>query len=131
MNVLVYLVPMAVGLGLIGLFAFLWALHLMLREKSRTLRIDEIVVAGSSPWVGKSLEELKFRASYHLLPLAVKSSPGEHKHDFMVNPPDTLALQGGTVVIVMGDVEEIRRARHDAHHTPHMHTPASGAASTG
>lgn len=26
MNVLVYLVPMAVGLGLIGLFAFLWAL---------------------------------------------------------------------------------------------------------
>jgi cbb3-type cytochrome oxidase maturation protein len=27
MNVLVYLVPMAVGLGLIGLFAFLWALR--------------------------------------------------------------------------------------------------------
>jgi cbb3-type cytochrome oxidase maturation protein len=26
MNVLVYLVPMAVGLGLIGLVAFLWAL---------------------------------------------------------------------------------------------------------
>jgi len=25
-NVLVYLVPMAIGLGLIGLFAFLWAL---------------------------------------------------------------------------------------------------------
>jgi len=27
MNVLVYLVPMAVGLGLAGLFAFLWALR--------------------------------------------------------------------------------------------------------
>lgn len=26
MNVLVYLVPMALGLGLVGLFAFLWAL---------------------------------------------------------------------------------------------------------
>jgi len=26
-NVLVYLVPLAVGLGLIGLFAFLWALR--------------------------------------------------------------------------------------------------------
>jgi len=25
MNVLVYLVPMALGLGLLGLFAFLWA----------------------------------------------------------------------------------------------------------
>jgi cbb3-type cytochrome oxidase maturation protein len=27
MNVLVYLLPMAIGLGLIGLFAFLWALR--------------------------------------------------------------------------------------------------------
>jgi cbb3-type cytochrome oxidase maturation protein len=27
MNVLVYLVPMALGLGLIGLFGFLWALR--------------------------------------------------------------------------------------------------------
>jgi cbb3-type cytochrome oxidase maturation protein len=26
MNVLVYLVPMALGLGLLGLFAFLWSL---------------------------------------------------------------------------------------------------------
>jgi len=26
-NVLVYLVPMALGLGLLGLFAFLWALR--------------------------------------------------------------------------------------------------------
>jgi cbb3-type cytochrome oxidase maturation protein len=27
MNVLVYLIPLAVGLGLIGLLAFLWALR--------------------------------------------------------------------------------------------------------
>jgi cbb3-type cytochrome oxidase maturation protein len=27
MNVMVYLVPMALGLGLAGLFAFLWALR--------------------------------------------------------------------------------------------------------
>ncbi len=27
MNVLIYLVPMALGLGLAGLFAFLWALR--------------------------------------------------------------------------------------------------------
>jgi voltage-gated potassium channel len=104
-------------------------LDLMLREKSRTLRIDEIVVASTSPWVGKNLEDLKFRASYHLLPLAVKTSTSEHKHDFMVNPPDTFALQNGAVLIVMGDVEEIRRARHDAH-VPHIYVPASGAAST-
>ncbi|HTT47941.1 MAG TPA: cbb3-type cytochrome oxidase assembly protein CcoS [Pseudolabrys sp.] len=27
MNVLVYLIPMALGLGLLGLFGFLWALR--------------------------------------------------------------------------------------------------------
>ena len=27
MNVLIYLVPLALGLGLIGLFGFLWALR--------------------------------------------------------------------------------------------------------
>ena len=89
-------------------------LDLMLREKSRTLRIDEIVIPGGSAWVGKNLEELQFRAHYNLMPLAVKTSVSEKKHDFMVNPPETLALQGGTVVIVMGDVAEVQRARQDA-----------------
>jgi cbb3-type cytochrome oxidase maturation protein len=27
MNVLIYMLPLALGLGLAGLFAFLWALH--------------------------------------------------------------------------------------------------------
>jgi voltage-gated potassium channel len=89
-------------------------LDLMLREKSRTLRIDEIVVPNGSAWEGKSLEQLQFQASYHLMPLAVKTSAGEGKHDFMVNPPDTLSMQGGTVLIVMGDVAEIKRAREEA-----------------
>ena len=100
-------------------------LDLMLREQARTLRIDEIVIPAASPWIGHRMEELKFRASYNLMPLAVKTTLGEHKHDFLVNPPDTLAVQAGTVLIVMGDVEEIRRARHDAQHT---HTPATGVA---
>ena len=91
------------------------------------MRIDEIVVPVTSPWVGKCLEELQFRARYHLLPLAVKTGTSEHSHDFQVNPPDNLALQAGTVVILMGDVEEIRRARLEAHHAPHP--PAGGPAS--
>ncbi len=99
-------------------------LDLMLREKSRTLRIDEIVVPVKSPWDGKRLEELRLRAEYNLLPLAVKVSTGEHKHDFQVNPPENLTLHAGTVVIVMGDVEEIRKARHNAHHASLMHAAA-------
>ncbi|MGH9522683.1 MAG: potassium channel family protein [Terriglobales bacterium] len=99
-------------------------LDLMLREKSRTLRIDEIEIGANSPWLGKSIEELRFRGRYHLLPLAVKSTMGEQKQDFLVNPPDTLSLQAGTVVIVMGDVEEIRRARADATSSAHLHAGA-------
>ena len=99
-------------------------LDLMLREKSRTLRIDEIEIGENSPWLGKSMEDLRFRARYHLMALAVKSTAGEHKHDFLVNPPDTLTLQPGAVVIVMGDVEEIRRARADATTAAHLQAGA-------
>jgi voltage-gated potassium channel len=96
-------------------------LDLMLREKSRTLRIDEIEIEKESSWVGKSLEQIKFRSRFHLMPLAVKTTMGEQKNDFMVNPPETLTLQAGTVVIVMGDVEEIGRARDESKKIPvHM-----------
>lgn len=96
-------------------------LDLMLREKSRTLRIDEIELQADSAWSGKSLEQIRFRSRFHLMPLAVKTTVGEQKHDFLVNPPETLVLQPGTVVIVMGDVEEIGRAREDAKKMPvHM-----------
>jgi len=51
--------------------------------------------------------------------LAVKTNSEEGKQDFLVNPPENLFLQEGSVVIVMGDVEEIRRAREEAKHGQH------------
>ncbi len=97
-------------------------LDLMLREKSRTLRIDEIVVPENSAWCGKSLEEIRFRSRYHLMALAVKTNTDEGKQEFLVNPPENLHLQAETVVIVMGDVEEIGRAREEAMRTSHTRT---------
>jgi voltage-gated potassium channel len=91
-------------------------LDLMLREKSRTLRIDQIEIPARSPWAGRSLHDIHFHANFHLMPLAVKSTMNEGQNDFLVNPPETLTLQPGTVVIVMGDVSEIRRARAEAQH---------------
>lgn len=88
-------------------------LDMMLREKSRTLRIDEIEISGDSHWCGKTLDELKFRARFNLMPLAVKSTVKEGTHDFLVNPPENLVLREGAVLIVMGDVEEVHRARRD------------------
>ena len=95
-------------------------LDLMLREKSRTLRIDEIVVGPDSSWCNKSLEEIRFRARFHLMALAVKTTNEEGEHDFLVNPPETLHLAAGTVVIVMGDVAEVGSAREDAKRGSHL-----------
>ncbi len=89
-------------------------LDLMLREKSRTLRIEEIEILPTSAWADVLMEEIKLRARFHLLLLAVKTKGKESDPRFMVDPTDNLMLQPGMVLIVIGDVNEIRRAREDA-----------------
>ena len=90
-------------------------LDLMLQEKSRTLRIEDIEIGSASPWAGSALEALNLRGKYKLLALAVKAGDGKESH-FLANPPDDLKLEPGSVVVVMGDVNDVRRARHDAAH---------------
>lgn len=87
-------------------------LDLMLKEKSRTLRVEDIEVPAGSAWAGQPLEKLALRAKYNLLPVAVRLADGS----FLPNPPDNYHILGGMVVIVMGDVNEVRRARNDAQH---------------
>ncbi len=90
-------------------------LDLMLQEKSRTLRIEDIEIGAASPWMGSALRALDLRGKYDLLALAVKSAEGKESV-FRANPPDDFKLEPGSVVVVMGDVNDIRRARHDAAH---------------
>lgn len=91
-------------------------LDLMLKEQSRTLRIEDVVIPEGSPWTGKALSQLDLRNRYNLLPMAVKNAGGaaEPAQNFWVNPPDTVTIKGGIVLIVMGDVSDIKRARADA-----------------
>jgi voltage-gated potassium channel len=84
-------------------------LDLMLKEHSRTLRIDEVQVATPS-WVGKQLHQLQLKQRYNLLLLAVK----DQSSTFLANPPEDFALKQGTVLIVMGETDSIRRASADA-----------------
>jgi uncharacterized protein with PhoU and TrkA domain len=89
---------------------------MMLKEKSRTLRIEELEVPAGSGWVGRPLGELHLRAVYNLMPLAVKqAASGE---GFAINPPDDTKLQEGMVVILMGDVADLKRARQEAEKKP-------------
>jgi len=97
-------------------------LDLMLREHSRTLRIEEIEVHSSSPWVGQSLQQLSLRAKYNLMVLATKGRSADgHDGIFCPNPADDSVMTSGMVIIVMGDVHDLRKARHEAHH--HEHKP--------
>jgi voltage-gated potassium channel len=90
-------------------------LDLMLKEQSRTLRIEDLKVPQGSSWDGKQLGQLTLRSRYNLLPMAVKNAQdGRMGQDFWVNPPDTVTLRPGVVVIVLGDVRDIRRARDEA-----------------
>jgi len=88
-------------------------LDLMLQEKSRTLRIEEISVGETSQWIGSTVSALKLNERYNLLPLAIKGTgPGEQQ--LIVNPPVTTKLSSGSVVILLGATDDLVRARAEA-----------------
>ena len=96
-------------------------LDLMLKERAHTMRVEEIDIPEGGAWVGLNMMDIDLRGRYHLLPLAVKV-PGQHheKHHheltFIFDPPDTHQLTAHSILVVMGDVQEVKRAKQDAHH---------------
>ncbi len=85
-------------------------LDLMLREKSKTLRVDEIAVPQGSAWVGQTIGDTEIHRKYELLALAVRKPNGET----LYNPQGDLTLLAGDVLIVMGDVQKVHDAREAA-----------------
>jgi voltage-gated potassium channel len=85
-------------------------LDLMLQERSRILRIEEVEVLEGSGWIGLPLNAIKLQARYNLLPLALKNSGDPRAPRFWVNPPENVVTQAGMVIIVMGDMNDVRRA---------------------
>src|SRR3954463_4270596 len=86
-------------------------LDLMLREQSRTLRIEDLEINAGSPWIGQTIAELRMHQRFNLLVMAVKNVLRDNQ--FIANPPDSLRITAGSVLIVMGDVGDIRRARQE------------------
>lgn len=86
-------------------------LDLMLKEQSRTLRIEEIQVPYHSNWVGRTLEQLNLRDSFNLCCLAIKH-PAEESYTY--NPPEAEYVKGNSVMVVMGDVSDVGDARRAA-----------------
>ena len=82
-------------------------LDLMLKETSKTLRVEEISVGEASSWNGKTIHETEIHRRFELLALALRKRSGEMKY----NPHGDTALGAGDVLVVMGDVGQIWKAR--------------------
>jgi voltage-gated potassium channel len=88
-------------------------LDVMLKEESKTMRVEEISIAENSPWVGKTIRDTEIHQQFELLALALRKPDGKTHY----NPHGHTILVAGDVLLVMGDVEMIWKAREAAGET--------------
>lgn len=82
-------------------------LDAMLRGKEAALRVEEVALPEGSPLAGKSLGENQIAQKTGLLVVAMRR-PGE---DFQFNPPASVRLCAGDILIVIGDVRHVEMLR--------------------
>jgi voltage-gated potassium channel len=80
----------------------------MLRGKDQSVRVEEATVAAGSPWVGKTLQEIEIRLHTGLLLVALKHPESD---DFHYNPEPNERLRTGSVLIVIGNSEQVAKLR--------------------
>ncbi len=81
-------------------------LDIMLRSKHGNLRIHEITVSEKSGISGKKIIETKIQEKYNLLILGLKNK----KNEIIFNPSALQILTTGITLIVMGEVDDIKKA---------------------
>jgi voltage-gated potassium channel len=84
-------------------------LDTMLRSTQGTLRISQLVVAANSTAVGQRINEIGLEDRFSLLVLGAKQPTQEIEF----NPSALQALSPGMTLIVMGNVDDIARAKRD------------------
>jgi voltage-gated potassium channel len=77
----------------------------MMRDK-KSLQLEEIAIGGSSAFAGRPVADLPIRHEADVLVLAVKGSGG-----FRYNPPTSHLLEGGSVLVVLGESGEVGKLR--------------------
>lgn len=78
----------------------------MLRSNDGNLRIHELNISETSPISGRTIQESDLKNKFNLLVLGAKNLKG----DIAFNPPPSMILAPGATLIVMGDVENIKKA---------------------
>ena len=82
-------------------------LDTMLRQTSGTYRIDEITITSASSIVNKKLADIPLRDQLGLLVLAIISEDD----NMLYNPPANSIIQEGSIIVVMGEIHNIQKAR--------------------
>lgn len=73
----------------------------MLRDKDKNLRIEETKIPHNSPFIGKSIGELR----KHALLLAIQRKDGSYEY----NPAETTLIEDEMSLIFMGSPEDMTR----------------------
>lgn len=82
-------------------------LDLMLRDKDKNLRLEEVNIQGDSAFVGVPLKDTPIRRETKVLVIAVRAAD----RSFNYNPDPDLVLEQGTTLIVMGETDSIVKLR--------------------
>lgn len=79
----------------------------MLRDKNRNLRLEEVDIPASCPYVGKTLREVPIRREANVLVVAVRGLDRQ----FGYNPGPDHVIETGTVLVVLGATHDVQRLR--------------------
>jgi voltage-gated potassium channel len=82
-------------------------LDIMLRDRDKNLRLEEIVLPPSSAFMGKALKDVPIRAKTKLLVVALRMTD----RSFVYNPEPEFILEAGMTLIVMGDQDGVATLR--------------------
>jgi len=88
-------------------------LDAMLKNQNKTLRVEDLEIAPGSKWAGKKLTDVDLKGRFNLLVLGLKHPKGSDLPEIVVNPSDHATVSGGGVIIAMGEIADIVRARGD------------------
>ena len=86
-------------------------LDLMLRDTAESRRVEEVELRHGSHLTGKTFGEADIRSHADVLVMAAKTPSGEYVH----NPRPEFSLDQGTVLIVIGTVQEMHKLRKICH----------------
>ena len=82
----------------------------MIRDRERSMRVDEVPILAQSPFVGATLGSMEIRKTMHLSIIAVQTQT-DHENKYVYNPDDSYRLQAGDALICIGEIDEFNRLR--------------------